>query len=674
SFSSGSPDCIPPAVSSRRRLARRPGYMRSSAGPRIRFPSPDVGMPSRVPAGVRGEESHHSQSRVGRCGLGLGGRCTGLLLRSTVAPAVTSVGHPGLALTSVRGTSAGFGTQLRGGTRLPSGLTRPCGPGDAGCQQEFSSMDSCEAPDAGRDAACGEGVMGAPATGSLALTELSSNSCGLGRGPLFPSAPPGSHEAFTSSFSFIRLSLGSAEERGEAEGCPPPREAEHPRQSPQDMGTKTTGLDGPRQDPARVFLPFHLSTASGSADSAWDAASSPRPECEVLSSLVVDTESLCTLDPPLASHAPDEGSGWGDACLQHALLRTWDPVLRGCLLSNHRQLKIISWRLKLLRGREDAWECGDHRRWFPAEMLKQRLEDLEQEKSSLHFQLPSRQPPLNSFLGHLAAQVQAALHHRATQQASSDASQAPLRTEPWPLEPTAQDSLHVSITRREWLLQEKQQLQKEIEALQARMSVLEAKDQQLRREIDEQEWQAQWRDCGLNALMGQLSLGQLQEVSQALQDTLASASQIPFCAEPPETIRSLQERIQSLNVSLKEITTKVCLSERLCSTLRKKVNDIDTQLPALLEAKMLAISGNHFCTAKDLTEEIRSLTLEREGLEGLLNKLLVLSSRNGKKLGSVKEDYNRLRRELEHQETAYEPAYFERTLQSSFTIPQSYCI
>ncbi|XP_021572292.1 disrupted in schizophrenia 1 protein-like [Carlito syrichta] len=125
---------------------------------------------------------------------------------------------------------------------------------------------------------------------------------------------------------------------------------------------------------------------------------------------------------------------------------------------------------------------------------------------------------------------------------------------------------------------------------------------------------------------------------------------------------SLQERIKSLNVSLKEITTKVSMSERFCSTLRKKVNDIETQLPALLEAKMLAISGNHFCTAKDLTEEIRSLTSEREGLEGLLNKLLVLSSRNVKKLGSVQEDYSRLRRELEHQETAYETNVKENTV------------
>lgn len=64
-------------------------------------------------------------------------------------------------------------------------------------------------------------------------------------------------------------------------------------------------------------------------------------------------------------------------------------------------------------------------------------------------------------------------------------------------------------------------------------------------------------------------------------------------------------------------------------------------------------AGNHFCTAKELTEEIRSLTSERDGLEGLLNKLLVLSCRNVKKLGRVKEDYNSLRRELDHGEAAY---------------------
>ncbi|XP_069340786.1 disrupted in schizophrenia 1 protein isoform X2 [Eulemur rufifrons] len=665
SFFPGSRDCLPPAVSfRRRRLAQRPDYMRSSAGPGIGFPSPAVGMLSRVPGGACGEESHRSESRAGQCSLDPGGQRPGLSVRSTAAPAVTSVGHLGLALASARGTSARFGTQPRAGTRLPDRPSGPCGPGNAGCQQEFPSMDGPQALRASWDAACREGARGTQAAGPVAPAELSGSSCSLGSGPSARSAPPGNHDAFTSSFSFIRLSLGSAGERGEAEGCPPSREAECHHQSPREVGAKAASSDRPHEDPRYLSWPLDLSPAQGSADPAWAAGSGPGPEYEMPSCLDVDAGSSWSPDPLLAGCGGDEGSGSGDAHPWDAhpwdaLLRRWEPVLQGCLLSSRRQVEVTSLRLKLQKLQGAAVEDDDYDK---AETLKQRLEDLEQEKRSLHFQLPSKQPSLSSFLGHLAAQAQAALHHRAAQQASSDDSQAPLRMEPWPLEPTAQDNLRVSITRRDWLLQEKQQLQKEIEALQARMSVLEAKDQQLRREIEEQEQQLQWGGCGLTPLLRRLSLGQLQEVVKALQDTLASANRIPFRAEPPETIRSLQERMKSLNLSLKEITAKVCMSERLCSTLRKAVNDIETQLPALLEARMLAISGNHFCTAKDLTEEIRSLTSEREGLEGLLSRLLVLSSRNGKKLGSVKEDYDRLRRELERQETAYETCVKENTV------------
>lgn len=69
------------------------------------------------------------------------------------------------------------------------------------------------------------------------------------------------------------------------------------------------------------------------------------------------------------------------------------------------------------------------------------------------------------------------------------------------------------------------------------MSVLEAKDQQLRREIEEQERLLPWQGCDL---VGGLSLGELQEVTKTLQDTLALAEQIPLHAEPPETIRRYQ--------------------------------------------------------------------------------------------------------------------------------------
>ncbi|KAL4661505.1 hypothetical protein H8957_015408 [Semnopithecus entellus] len=657
----GSRDCLPPAACfRRRRLARRPGYMRSLTGPGIGFLSPAVGTLFRVPGGVPGEESHHSESRTRECGLDL----RGLLVGSPVSKSATAP-----AVTSVRGTSAHFGIQLRGGTRLPDRLSRLCGPGNAGWQQEFAAMDSSETLDASWEAACSDGARHVQAAGSVPSAELSSNRCNPGCGPEDPPPPPGSHSAFASSFSFIRLSLGSAGERGEAEGCPPSREAKSPCQSPQEMGAKAASLDGPHKDPRCLSRPFSLLATQVSEDLAQATGNSSRPECEMHSLPDMDPGSSSSLDPSLAGCGGDGSSGSGDAHSWDTLLRKWEPVLRDCLLRNRRQVEVISLRLKLQKLQEDAVENDDYDK---AETLQQRLEDLEQEKINLHFQLPSRQPALSSFLGHLAAQVQAALRHGATQQASGDDTHASLRTEPRLLERTAQDSLHVSITRRDWLLQEKQQLQKEIEALQARMSVLEAKDQQLRREIEEKEQQLWWQGCDLTPLVGRLSLGQLQEVRKALQDTLASAGQIPFHAEPPETIRSLQERIKSLNLSLKEITTKVCMSEKFCSTLRKKVNDIETQLPALLEAKMHAISGNNFCTAKDLTEEIRSLTSEREGLEGLLSKLLVESKEKLKKWGTCKRIPKSTKMGSHHQ-TGHNTSVKENTMKYMETLKDKLC-
>ncbi|KAL6088515.1 hypothetical protein STEG23_024788, partial [Scotinomys teguina] len=278
------------------------------------------------------------------------------------------------------------------------------------------------------------------------------------------------------------------------------------------------------------------------------------------------------------------------------------------------------------------------------ETLRQQLEDLEQEKGCLPWVLPSRQPALGSFLGYLAAQARVALQG-ATQRSGIDDPEAPLEGE---LKITAQDTLPASITRQDWLIREKQQLQKEIDALQSRMFALEAKEQQL-----SQETPLQWQGCDLTPLVAQLSPGQLQEVSKALGETLTSASQAPFRVEPPETLRSLQERTKSLNLAVREITTQVCSGERLCSSLRRRLSDLDTRLPALLEAKMLAISGSHFCTAKELTEEIWALSSEQEGLESLLGRLLALSSRSVRRLGSVKEDYIRCRQDLALQEAVH---------------------
>ncbi|XP_036916142.1 disrupted in schizophrenia 1 protein [Sturnira hondurensis] len=637
----GSQDCCPPAVLfRRRRLARKPGYMRSEAAPQIRFLSPAVGTSFRTQGGACGEESHHSESRAGRqCDLEPGGQWGGplvgsLLPRSTAASAGTCLGHRGLALAPARRTSGLCGIQFRADAKLPNRLTRLCGPG---CQGELAPMDSAEASGPCHDSTCREGARSTRTKGCLAPEEVNGGSCSLGSGPKAPSAPASSQAAFTSSFSFIQLSLCAAGERGEAEGCPPFREAE-------DAEAKAAGLDRLHEDPSLFSSPFSLKAAQGSADSAQTAGGSPGLVLEPLSVLDIGAASCCSQGPSAFE---------GDALHWDLLLRKCEPLLLECQLSNCRQLEVNSLRSKLQKLQEKAIEDDDYDN---AEALKRRLEDLEKEKGGLHFQLPSRQPALRSLLVYLGAQAEAALC-QAAQQVGGEDTPAPLGAEP-----PAQDHLGVSITRRDWLLQEKQQLQKEITALQARMSVLEAKDQQLRREIDLQEQLLLWQGCDLSALMGRLSPGELQEVREAVQDTLALANQIPLPAGPPESIRSLQERVKPLTLSLKEITAKVCRTEKLCSALRKEVNEIETQLPALLEAKMLAVSGSHFGTAKELTEEIRALTSEREGLEGLLHTLSALSSRSIRKLGSVREDYSRLRRDLDHGKMAHETSVKEKAV------------
>ncbi|KFO90069.1 Disrupted in schizophrenia 1 protein, partial [Buceros rhinoceros silvestris] len=288
-----------------------------------------------------------------------------------------------------------------------------------------------------------------------------------------------------------------------------------------------------------------------------------------------------------------------------------------------------------------------------ADKFRWKLEELEKEKNSLKFQLPSRHPSISSFLDTFVIQVQAALHWASDHRVRCEEMQLWHENEQKLWRSTYQERIQVSATKRNQLFQEKKWLQKEIEDLRARLDILEAKDQQLRREIEEQDRLIQSQDCELTALLGCVSLRELQEISKAVGDTLASSYQIPFSLDLPETIKSLQEKEQSFSMSIKETTAKVCTSQKLCSTLGRKVRDIETQLPALLEAKMLAVSGHNFGTAKDLTEEIRALTSEKEGLEGLLNELLVLNARNVRKLERIKDDYTRLKQELEQGETAF---------------------
>ncbi|XP_010002852.1 PREDICTED: LOW QUALITY PROTEIN: disrupted in schizophrenia 1 protein [Chaetura pelagica] len=465
----------------------------------------------------------------------------------------------------------------------------------------------------------------------------------------------GAHNSFSSSFSFIQLSLDLASGVGSAESKSVVKEDEyvlHP--------STAVNLQKPEE---MVQTHEHLGAlhcfSRPSADLEYKnetAANSELRDYETVSFSDTDATFSCSTDSSDAASAGSSVTSGYESSFTvsdhnwDTLMKKYEPVLQDCLLGNRSVLKVKSLILQLQRLQEKAIEEDDYDR---ADKFRRKLEELEKEKDSLKFQLPSRHPSISSFLDRFVAQVQAALRWTADNRIRQEEAQLWHGNEHRLLRSTYQERMQVLATKRNQLFQEKKCLQKEIEDLRARLALLEAKDEQLRKEIEEEDRLIHSQDCELTALLGCVSLRELQEISKAVDDMLASSYQIQFSLELPGTIKSLQEKDQSFNTSIKETTVKVCTSQKLCSTLRRKVSDIETQLPALLEAKMLAVSGNNFGAAKDLTEEIRSLTSEKVGLEGLLSELLVLSARNVRKLERIKDDYTRLKQELEEGEAAF---------------------
>ncbi|XP_010015900.1 PREDICTED: disrupted in schizophrenia 1 protein [Nestor notabilis] len=634
---------VPAGSLRKKKLAKRPGYMRPEAQRQIDFQSPSACKPFGPEELRHGKQhcEHESCSLHRQRQNNLDFLCCSSV-SSSVVPA------NGVAMLSTTGNMPGCHKNIScckslwsDNTAVMVYSTAATSKGDVSavcCTQQKSDSAKVSQP-----------------TNMCALDQTEvNNNCEYPIRDVI-SRSVGAHDSFSSNFSFIQLSLNLASGVRDAEGKSAVEETECVRysstagnlQKPEEMMhthehlgalhcfsrpcedleyENETTVNGKLQDCETVSLSDTDATYSYSTDSS-DAASAG-------SSVTSGYESSFTV----SDHSWD------------TLIKKYEPVLQDCLLGNRSTLKIKSLILRLQRLQEKAVEEDDYDR---ADKFRQKLEELEKEKNSLKFQLPSRHPSVSSFLDRFVTQVQAALHWAADHRVRNEEMQLWHENDHKLLRSTYQERMQVSATKRNQLFQEKKWLQKEIEDLRARLTILEAKDQQLRREIEEQDRLIQSQDCELAALLGCVSLRELQEISKAVDDTLALSYQIPFSLDLPGTVKSLQEKEQSFSMSIKETTAKVCTSQKLCSTLRRKVSDIETQLPALLEAKMLAVSGNNFGTAKDLAEEIRSLTSEKEGLEGLLNELLDLSARNVRKLERIKDDYTRLKQELEQGETAF---------------------
>ncbi|XP_072354631.1 disrupted in schizophrenia 1 protein isoform X2 [Scyliorhinus torazame] len=375
--------------------------------------------------------------------------------------------------------------------------------------------------------------------------------------------------------------------------------------------------------------------------------SKDRPQDYDRLSLDADFPFLCLADSSDYSSSSSVTSGYESSISAfdqkcNSLLRKYEPILQDCLLENRMTLKLQSMIQKLKKLQKKAVQEDDYEK---ADKFSKKLAELKREKSSLKFQLPSYQPCIARFLQEVKLQAQAAEHHnnagsllKTTEDKYSDSNP---------------DNQHLSWSRRKQLILDRQQLQEEISDLKERLAILEAQDNQLSIEIEEESRLIHSYGCELPSL-STLSTNELQDLNKILEDVLPLRNKILFTVKQPEDTKRLQKKEQSLSIAIKTANTKVFNSQKLCSNLSKKVSGIEAQLPTLLEAKMLAISGREFSTAKDLAEEIKYLTSEKTRFEEFISELRHLNIKNAQRVEAIREDYSSLRTELELEEGLFE--------------------
>nr|CAD43194.1 disrupted in schizophrenia 1 protein [Takifugu rubripes] len=448
-------------------------------------------------------------------------------------------------------------------------------------------------------------------------------------------------ETFSSSFSFIQQSLNSSQTAETP-----------PSQDPEPLIHKK-GPNSPKSKGPVQLLP---SASSGDPTDSedlpscrrfwlrcpWDRRGDPPdpPDCdavdiEIISSFSVDSDnaSASSVTSGYESATPTSDQGWDN------LVKKYEGVLQDCLQNNRTYTKIESMMLKLQRLQQKAILDDDY---DAAERFGKKLEQLRGERGGLSLGLPSTQPSVALFLQRLRHAVHSALqrpdwgHCRDVLDVAEqrDASPGPLQ-------------------RRDKLVRERRLVEEDIAQLQRRLAELTERSRCLQQQIQHEEHHVEAEELE-SCVRRSCTTAQLRGLSQSLQDLVSCESRRQISASPPVAMLSLQEQEQALNLSIKEATAKVVMSQRLGSSLRRKVSETETQLLALQEAKLAAISGNDFSSAKELKAEMKGVHQERERLEALATRLQSLSSGSSQELEQMKEQRQQLREELEHQEAQHE--------------------
>uniref|UniRef100_A0AAX7U9V7 DISC1 scaffold protein n=1 Tax=Astatotilapia calliptera TaxID=8154 RepID=A0AAX7U9V7_ASTCA len=458
-------------------------------------------------------------------------------------------------------------------------------------------------------------------------------------------------DSFNSSFSFIQQSLTSSQ-----------KTTTTPTQE-QELSSSTKASDLPQTKPETLPVEHNFSKQSSPAQTlpggkfwreclfATHVERSHVPDCEAQSidieatsslSLDSDSTSASSVTSGYESATPALEQGWDN------LLKKYEGVLQDCLQNNRTHTKIESMMLKLQRLQQKAILDDDY---DAAERFGKKLEELSKERSTLKLGLPSQQPSVALLLERLRQAVDSALQR-------ADCSQYRECAEPVAGEQS--DSSQGPLQRRERLIRERRLVEEEIAELQQRLVELKDRSRCLEQQIQQEEQQVEAEELEASVLRS-CSTAQLRDMSRTLQDLVASENRTQISVSRPPSMLRLQEQEQALNLSIKEATAKVVMSQRLGSSLRRKVSETETQLLALHEAKLAAISGNDFSSAKELKAEMKAVYLERDRLEALAKRLHSLSSGSSQELARMKEQRQQLRQELEQREAQHESRLKENT-------------
>ncbi|XP_062375448.1 disrupted in schizophrenia 1 protein isoform X2 [Sardina pilchardus] len=374
-------------------------------------------------------------------------------------------------------------------------------------------------------------------------------------------------------------------------------------------------------------------------------------DAELTSSLSMDSSdaasassltSMTSMTSGYESTTPSSDQTWD------GLLKKYDGVLQECLQSTRTNTKIESMMLKLQRLQQKAVLDDDY---DSAERFGKKLEELRRERASLQPGLPSRHPAVCGLLDRLSTAVNSALQRTSTECRDTAETSGCLDT------PSSTESPQ---RRKELLLQEKQLVEAEVRELRARLAELEERSAALDERIACEEQQQELEEVE-GPVLRSCTPALLRQMGRALEDLLSSQHRTRICLSPPPLLLRLQEQEQALSLSIKEATAKVVMSQRLGASLRRKVSESETQLLALHEAKMAAISGNDFSSAKELKAEMKAVYGERDRLEGLARKLQALSGGGSQDLARMKEQHGQLKQDLEHREAQHERTLKENT-------------